>query len=246
MEKLNLIALLGKSKVGKDTGGQMLCEMGNGQSMAFADKLKQVCMELFDLSREDCYTEEGKERPTDFPCLMCPTCGGLSCKVIKQDRDVLGECLSCGTVGAEKVFASKWTPRKILQYIGTEGFRRVDPHVWPRFCVNSARQRFEKFRKLEFVVITDCRFLSECEAVWAVGGEVWRIRRPEVEKKETGIKGHASEVEQDAIPDGRCQAVIHNDSTLKAYQAKLYAEFERFRRGRTHAEKTHNAVEAGR
>ena len=48
---MRLIGLMGKSKSGKDTAGQMLVEHDpRGITLAFADKLKEVCMDLFGLT----------------------------------------------------------------------------------------------------------------------------------------------------------------------------------------------------
>ncbi len=226
MEKLRLIALLGKAGAGKDLAGSILCEDGRGQTLAFADKLKQICMEMFGLSEADCYTQEGKVKPTNLPCMMCPTCGSVLCEEIVLDKVKHGSCRLCGAVGDIKVFATKWTPRTILQYVGTEGFRAIDPQVWVRYAVNEAKRRLGD--DAEFVVITDCRFRSEAQAIWAAGGEVWRIKRPSLEAGTVGISGHASEMEQDSISDSECQAVIVNDSTIDNLRGNLNVQLQRF------------------
>lgn len=225
MEKMKIIALMGKAKAGKDTAGGMLAEMGGGATMAFADKLKQYVGEMFGLSHDDMYTDEGKAKPTRFDCLMCPECHSLECEAFETDRMKRASCKLCGSVGDLTVFKSKWTPRTILQHIGTEGFRRINPDVWVDFALEYAKYQLETY---PFVVITDCRFRSECMGVWANGGEVWRLRRRETDTKAEGIGGHASETEMDGISDNECQAVVHNDSTLGALRALLHVQFERF------------------
>lgn len=227
MSRLPVVALLGRAGVGKDLAGSMLCEMGEGQTLAFADKLKAICAEMFGLSREDMYTQEGKIKPTKLDCMMCPTCKSLLAEKIILDGAPRGSCKLCGCVGDLKLFQTKWTPRTILQYVGTEGFRSIDPQVWVRYAINDARERLHS-GGLKFVAITDCRFRSEAQAVWAAGGEVWRIKRPETAGIVTGLAGHASEMEQDSISDDQCQAVIVNDSTLDALRGNLAAQLHRF------------------
>jgi len=237
MERLNIIALMGKSKAGKDTSGQMLAAMGNGATMAFADKLKAICGEMFGLTKEQLYDEKLKEQPTTFDCLLCPDCKKPEVELLTLDRVQHAKCNVCGIIGSISVFKGKWTPRTILQFIGTEGFRRVDSGVWVRYALNRSKGLLlEEFAEPSqgppFVVITDCRFKSEMEAIHAAGGEVWRIRRPETDGGKAGIKGHASEEEQDSIPDSACQAVIANDSTLDVLRGRLTAELARFKRER--------------
>ena len=284
MEHLKIIALMGKARSGKDTVGDMLVKGQGGVKMAFADKLKNIAAEMFCLPLEDLYTQEGKEKATKFPCLMCPTCHGVHVDPLDMPDSVpLATCKLCGSTGDLKVFKSMWTGRTVLQYLGTEGFRKIDPEVWVRYALDRARQlldgapiatpgvtpdvlevaqalvarplprvaseaaanqkeahflaryiiaqtttRRTAGTAAKFVVITDCRFKSEATAVLAAGGEVWRIKRPETDAKAEGLKGHASEVEQDSISDSECQAVIQNDGTLENLQGLVMAQLHRF------------------
>jgi hypothetical protein len=220
---MKLIALMGKSKSGKDTVGQMLVEHNpQGATLAFADKLKEVCMDLFGLSRDDCYTEEGKAKATTFPVYKCFACGSINCTLVAATQVL---CAGCTIVASPDVFQSFWTPRMILQFIGTEGFRRVDKDVWVKHAVARAAalmagDPLEGLHPKQFVVITDCRFKSEMDAVKAAGGAVWRIRRPSTDNAAQGIAGHASENEMDTIPDSLFDRVINNNATLDVLRSK--------------------------
>jgi len=228
MEHLKIIGLLGKARAGKDTVGKMLCEIDKGAIMAYADKLKQIVVEMFEAPLEDLYTPEGKDKKTTFDSLLCPECHSTSVELLDiPDSLPKAACKLCGTVGDRNVFASKWTNRTILQYLGTEGFRKIDPNVWVRYALKQARQHLSVTEN-KFVVITDCRFKSEASAILAVGGEVWRVKRPETDVKVEGIKGHASETEQESITDGECQAVIKNDGTLENLRGLVVAQLHRF------------------
>ena len=71
------------------------------------------------------------------------------------------------------------------------------------------------------VVITDCRFINEAEAIRAAGGVVWRIVRPGA-GAQGGISGHASEAEM-VSPEFLAQidATLQNDSTLDALRGAV-------------------------
>jgi hypothetical protein len=222
---------MGKAHSGKDTVANYLfgAGYGVGKKMAFADKLKEIAAEMFDIKIEDFYTQEGKDLETPYACLMCPECHSVIVDhVTMEDSPPLAACKVCGVTGDLKVFESKWTNRKILQYLGTEGFRRIDPGVWVRFAMNKAKQFLDENIDDHYVVISDCRFKSEATAIWAAGGEVWRIKRPETDKSAEGLKGHASEVEQESITDSECQAVIQNDGTLENLKGLVNAQLQRF------------------
>jgi len=86
------------------------------------------------------------------------------------------------------------TPRAVLQFLGTEIGRQLDPNIW----VKSLQRRLESYYTgaggpFSFV-ITDVRFPNEAEVVKALGGEIWRITRPALGER-TDL--HASETGMD-------------------------------------------------
>lgn len=241
---MNVLAVMGRSRSGKDTVGGMAKEMlgaGGVATLAFADKLKLLCMDLYGLTYNDVFTEKGKDRVTDFVCWKCPACASIDCFQDDAKRIV---CRECSAVASDPAaFKSAWTVRMILQHVGTEGCRRIDPNVWVRFAMQTAEAVLEERAYVtpialddgttyqlatayphapesmrlgaKLVVITDCRFRSEMDGVQAAGGSVWRLRRPDTDRQAQGIASHASENEMDTIPDTRFQQVIRNDSTLE-------------------------------
>lgn len=228
-KRLPVIALLGKAQAGKDTVGQMLLDARApgvvAGTTAFAWKLKQIVGEMYNLDQHALYDDKGKESPTPFDCLRCPTCGKFEATEFTNDFQKLARCKLCGAVGDVNVFKSKWTPRTILQHIGTEGFRRIDPSVWVNYALRICQEQIDQGAR--FMVITDCRFRSEAQGVWARGGEVWRIKRPDGGGN-LGIANHASETEQEGIKDSECQAVIDNDSTLDVLRGRVLTQYDRF------------------
>jgi hypothetical protein len=208
-----------------------------GATLAFADKLKEVCMDLFGLTHDDCYTEEGKAKVTDLPVYKCPACSSIECFLVAPSQVL---CKGCTAVGDPKSFASFWTNRMILQFVGTEGIRRVDKDAWVKHAIRRADALLEGRvnaldgeRQKLFIAITDCRFKSEMVAIKKAGGEVWRIRRPSTDKSAQGLAGHASETEMDTIPDSEFNRVINNDATLDVLRGKATEGLKEFLR--THA-----------
>lgn len=234
--QLRIIGLMGKSKSGKDTVGQMLVEKDpRGATLAFADKLKEMIMDIFGATHDDLYTDEGKKSKTKFPLLKCPACSSIQCESA-SDAQVL--CRKCTAVGERKSFMTHWEWREIAQFAGTEFGRFVDKDVWVRHAVKRARYLLgvhgpdevvpTRFKPQSFIAITDCRFKSEKAAIVAAGGEVWRIRRPETDNRSTGLVGHQSETEMDTIPDNEFAVVLNNDATLEVLRAKVDEQFGRF------------------
>lgn len=236
-ERMNVIAVMGRSKSGKDTVGQMAKAIFGDSvvTLAFADKLKEVCMDVYGLSWEDVYTEEGKAKDTAFICWKCPNCKSIDCFTEGHGHAMRVVCRLCTVVGEPGAFTSKWTNRMILQHIGTEGFRRVDPFVWVNHALRVAKDKLTRTMNVgvpvepkKLVVITDCRFRSEYDGVVRAGGAVWRLRRPETDRVAQGLAQHASENEMDTIPDSLFQRVIVNDGTLDQLQGRVKESIEDF------------------
>ncbi len=231
---MRLIGIMGKSKSGKDTVGQMLIEADpRGATLAFADKLKAMIMDLFGATYEDLYTEEGKCKKTPFPLLKCPACAGIRCERVAPTQVV---CHTCTAVGEPQAFSTFWEWREVAQFAGTEFGRFVDENVWVRHALVRAEDMLNgnvkgmtsDSKPTLFVAITDCRFKSEMAAIKKYGGEVWRIRRPATDNRSTGLKKHQSEVEMDSIPDSEFNRVIVNDATLEVLRQKAVEGLKEF------------------
>lgn len=92
------------------------------------------------------------------------------------------------------------TPRQAMQWLGTEfGRDLIDRDLWIRAW------QAELARTSGHVVIDDCRFPNESEAVQAAGGVIIRIERPGAG---AGAAGHSSEGQQ--LP---AAATIHNTTS---------------------------------
>jgi len=83
--------------------------------------------------------------------------------------------------------------RQLLQVLGTEGVRKnIREDAW----ILAAGAKIATFEK---VVLSDVRFGNEAGLVWALGGHVWRIERPD---NAGTTLDHPSESEQD---ENRCR-----------------------------------------
>lgn len=67
--------------------------------------------------------------------------------------------------------------RQLLQHVGTEGVRGLDPTIWAKAGMQRAREWIDDYPEAR-IVFTDVRFPQEAEAIREMGGKVVRIRRP--------------------------------------------------------------------
>lgn len=106
--------------------------------------------------------------------------------------------------------------REVLQFVGTDLFRRqFDDRIWVKSVgIKIARTKYDK------IVISDCRFKNEKEAVELWGGEVWRIVRLGEFEGPGGLINHTSEVELQSIPLDAFAEVISKPTGIEGlYEA---------------------------
>ena len=108
--------------------------------------------------------------------------------------------------------------RSILQYVGTDVVRKKRPEYWVDFLVGI----FELFGdNWDYVLIPDCRFPNEIDALKSYGFDVisMRIHRPNFKSSLTEEqKKHPSET---ALDDYEFDHVIENPGVLGAFNFVL-------------------------
>ena len=99
--------------------------------------------------------------------------------------------------------------RVLLQRLGAEvGRDLLGSDIWVDLTFRSLPDGAK-------VVVTDCRFPNEAEAIKRIGGEIWRVHRPGTGPANT----HESEIALDGYP---FQRIFVNDSTVADLHQKVY------------------------
>lgn len=98
-----------------------------------------------------------------------------------------------------------WTPREMLQHLGTDSYKAIDKLFWVKRLF-----KYVDRNNLENVIIIDGRFPEEIEAVKERGGYHIRIFR-DVNTEIHG-KDHMSETSLDDFPDA--DFVVNNNGTF--------------------------------
>jgi hypothetical protein len=181
---------------------------------SFADSLKDICAYLFDLSVEQLYgTNEEKNTSTKLIWVDMP---GFPKNKSKTKLEELGFKLS-----------DDWTPdnymtaREVLQYVGTEIFRKMSFDVW----ANSTLKNI-KTDNSELAIITDCRFPNEVKKIQEGGGVVIRFTRAPFK----GQDEHASEtmLDPEVYDWSQFNAVIDNkEMSIEEQNNKVFEELVR-------------------
>ena len=187
-----LIVISGHAQSGKNTLGDIMKAKfkENYFTMAYANDLKRKLQKDFDLSWEQLHGEL-KEVPDT--------------RYVKNVVD--------GKV-------THWTPREIMQFMGTDVYRAIDDDFWIKQLFKYIDRNY-----LENVIITDGRFPSEIAAVTSRGGIHIRVER--VHDKKVHGKTHVSET---ALDDSdTADFVVNNNGTkedLAIVAEKIIKEIE--------------------
>jgi len=114
----------------------------------FADNLKKLCVEILGLTERQCYgIEKEKNTLTSF---------NWSDMIFEDDKKT-----SC-----------PMTAREVMQYVGTDFFRKIYPEVW----VDSTIRKIQRDGS-SLAVVVDCRFPNEVKGIQNAGGKVIRLNR---------------------------------------------------------------------
>ena len=96
--------------------------------------------------------------------------------------------------GKQTVLRCGWTPRELLQIVGTDLFRSLYRDVW----INAFKNQMYLVEHYPVVVVPDVRFENEVEFIHSMGGKVIRLTRqpfPDQHESETALDWLVNETE---------------------------------------------------
>ena len=161
MGKCVFIGVSGKARAGKDTFSDFLLDIIISKynktviKVAYADELKRKIMNEFDLSWEQLYGDLKEVPDKRYPKKsLINKLNNKEDGKVWQDKDLY------------------WTPREIMQFIGTDCYREVDNEFWVKSLFKSVNPE-----EYDFIIVSDCRFESEIDPIVLAGGYHVNINR---------------------------------------------------------------------
>lgn len=127
-----------------------------------------------------------------------------------------GEDIDKNTLTDIEWEGNKLTAREVMQFVGTDLFRKMKNDVWASATINKIQREQPKL-----AVIADCRFPNEVEAVRNVGGLVIKLSR------NLYHSNHASEValDENNYDPKNFDLVIHNEDINISQQNSIILNF---------------------
>lgn len=180
-----IVVMSGRARSGKDTCALILKQLfidieETCLSVAYADFLKEILSKCFCLNEDHLYGSLKEEFIEHLPI----------------------------RTRSGKVTNHKWTPRKLLQFLGTDVMRTIDPDCW----VNVVKNFVYTYRNYDNIIITDARFDNEIDWVLERGGIHIHVRRQNSDF--ASGTDHASETSLDISCFYGKYYIIDNDKDL--------------------------------
>jgi hypothetical protein len=150
---------------------------------SFADSLKWICSELFDIPEECVWGNEQQKNQLQEHLLWQNMPKAINSTMMKK---------IVTAPDAKRSFDWKegpMTAREFMQFFGTDVCRKMFESVWVNSCIKKIQRE-----QSELAIIADVRFPNEAKAIEDAGGKVVRLTRKVFDDN------HSSEVALDDYP----------------------------------------------
>lgn len=187
----------------------------------FADALKELCITMFDISHEQAYgsykNSLTKLKWENMPGVITPE--DAKSLFLKYDEPLRDEDFT--EIGLLVHKPGFMTAREVLQFVGTDIFRRMYEPVWVNLLMNKI-----KMDSPLVAVIADCRFDNEAKAVKDEGGTIVRLTRRPTRDKHASEDGFKEFTDFDLILDNeKLDIKSANQQLLEFLVQKGISEF---------------------
>jgi hypothetical protein len=205
-----IIAFSGIKFSGKDTAAEGLIRFHKFKRIGLADKLKDICSEVFNISRHDMDNPEMKESLFETAISLGPTHIDSLLKTLLRDGydfefDDTREFL-CKNFMDKKLTSI----REVLQVVGTDICRTyVKDDIWLEYIKNTIINYNGN------IVVTDARFKNERDFLRTIGAVTILVIRPGYENKSSHVS------ENQLGTEDEYDVIVNNNSSIVELQSNI-------------------------
>lgn len=204
-----IIAFSGNKFVGKDTAAEILIKRHGFKRIGLADKLKDICSEVFEIPRKD--MDDPFKKEYLFKKELKISIENIDSLLRRVQRDGFEFNFEDTFRDICKNFHGKTLTsiRDILQTVGTDIYRNfIQDNIWLEYIK-------KEIIPTSNIVITDARFKNERDFLKEIGAVLVLIKRPGYENASTHIS------ENQLGTDSEYDAVVTNEDTPYALQSSI-------------------------
>ena len=168
------------------------------KSYSFADPLKNIATELFDIKEENIKGTD-IQKNAKIPITWESMPGVMTCAKTAKLTQVK-KLIDNGTLMYHK--KGKMTGREFLQFFGSEVCRKIYEEIWVSRLVKDVESEGSLL-----AVIDDCRYPNEAEAIQNAGGKVIRLMRSNYKDSHKSENAFDEDYEFDAVIDNQDMSI---------------------------------------
>jgi hypothetical protein len=209
-----VFGLIGAKGAGKTTAFKIMKELNPEiVEITLAKKLKETCANIFELPFEIFDDPKLKEKTLDIPIY-------LSRDSIEAILISFGQVLNFNAYIRHHIGKIFTTPRKAMQYIGTEILRSIDENI-------HCEQASENINGKKSAVVTDIRFPSEAKFFQKNYNDflMLYIKNTHAEMA-AQVDNHASERHLETLKKGAL--IIENETSIDAFEKNIKSTLKIF------------------
>lgn len=229
---MTIIAFMGRSNTGKDTGAAYLQEKHGYKPIAFAGPLKRLAKAIYEFSDEQLYGPPEARNAIDPRFLDVKYVESVFSRLYPlcpEGREILKELFpDVSTNRAEERLLEQFmntivpqaqgmTARKVLQQLGTEWGRSIQEDLWLQALLREVTAT-----RGQSWAITDCRFPNEAQFVdeTLLNGYVFWIDASVRVPVDPAVDAHSSEPRYEDVAQF-VHVVIDNNGTPEQFHANI-------------------------
>lgn len=129
---------------------------------------------------------------------------------------------------SKEMLDERWgcSPRRIIQFVGTEVARGIHPDTWVRYLVREVERRAREMprRPPTLYIVPDVRFKNEARVLREHGARVWRVDRGLPAEDQHASEMEIDEIEVDAALDNRRDIAHLKRQVHEAWAKTVYTE----------------------
>lgn len=176
------------------------------KNYSFAKELKDICMGLFGLTREQVYgTDEQKNTIVEH--LRWENMPGVVTSEIVKLGGLLEQYTDIGLVVIDRY--GPMTAREFMQFFGTEIMRKIYSPVWTERTIKNI-----KTENPQIAIISDCRFKNEAEALKKEKAKLIYLTRSASSDKHISENGFEDFNNFDAVIDNQNMTIEESQQEL--------------------------------
>lgn len=168
------------------------------KSYSFADPLKNIATELFDIKEENIRGTD-IQKNAKIPITWESMPGIISCPKMAKNPQIK-KLIDDGTFMYHK--KGKMTGREFLQFFGSEVCRKIYEEIWVSRLVKDVESEGSLL-----AVVDDCRYPNEAEAIQNAGGKVIKLTRSNHEDSHKSENAFSKDYNFDAIIDNQNMSI---------------------------------------